>query len=314
MNAKSLDYVLITPARNEEAFIELTIESMVAQTCRPLKWVIVSDGSTDRTEEIVRRYTGLHPWIELVCMPPRKERHFGGKVICFEAGLARVRQLSYDVLGNLDADMSFDPGLFAFLLEQFAANPKLGVAGAPFTEGKGTYDFRFSSQEHVSGACQLFRRECFEAIGGYLPMKGGGIDVVAVLTARMKGWQTRTFPEQVCRHHRAMGTGNHQAFAAFNLGQKDYTLGRGLVWQCFRSLYQMTRPPRLSAGASLLAGYLWAMLRRVERPMPRELMAFQRREHRQRLKRFCWRLVPWPVRNAPATDTKAGRPDAVHAQ
>jgi glycosyltransferase involved in cell wall biosynthesis len=293
MSQKTLSYVLITPARNEEAFIELTIQSMVGQTVRPLKWVIVSDGSTDRTEEIVKQYLPVHPWIELVRMPERKERHFGGKVLCFNAGLARVRSLNYDVLGNLDADMSFESGVFAFLLEQFAGNPKLGVAGAPFSEGKGTYDFRFSSLEHVSGACQLFRRECFEAIGGYLPIKGGGIDVVAVLTARMKGWQTRTFPENVCMHHRAMGTGSHRASAtAFRLGEKDYTLGRGLVWQLFRSLYQMTRRPVFVGGASLLAGYLWSMLRRVERPVSKDLIDFQRQEHLRRLKRFFLRSKP----------------------
>lgn len=293
MNSKPLSYVLITPARNEEAFIDLTLKSMAAQTLQPLKWVIVSDGSTDRTEEIVRRYTALHPWIELVCMPPRKERHFGGKVICFNAGLERVRQLNYDILGNLDADMSFESDLFAFLLDRFEENPRLGAAGAPFSEGKGTYDFRFSSVEHVSGACQLFRRECFEQIGGYTPIKGGGIDVVAVLTARMKGWQTRTFPEKSLMHHRAMGTASHSDMTArFRLGRKDYVLGRHLLWETFRSVYQMSRPPFIVGGGALFLGYMWAWLRRVERPVPHELVEFQRREQMQRLRKFCRSLIP----------------------
>ena len=115
-------YVLITPARNEEEFIELTLKSMVQQTLRPVRWVIVSDGSTDRTDEIVRRYAVEHKWIELLRMPERKERHFGGKVLCFKAGWERVKNLKYEIIGNLDADMTFEPGLFEFLMGNFAKN------------------------------------------------------------------------------------------------------------------------------------------------------------------------------------------------
>ena len=284
-------YVLITPARNEAAFIELTIQSVVKQTARPLRWVIVSDGSTDGTDDIVRKYTTSHDWIELLRMPERKERHFGGKVLCFNAGYSSLvtlhPSLRFDIIGNLDADMSFEGDVFSFLMNKFAENPKLGVAGVPFNEGIGTYDFRFSSVEHVSGACQLFRRECFEAIGGYIPLKVGGIDVVAVLSARMKGWQTRTFPEKVCIHHRTMGTAQHGGTkTSFKLGEKDYTLGRHPLWQVFRGFYQMTRPPLIVGGVLLLAGYFWAMIKRKERPLPRELIRFQRHEQMQRLKEF----------------------------
>src|SRR5467141_784957 len=108
MPAPACSYVLITPARNEEKFIELTIESVVAQTVRPLKWVIVSDGSTDGTDEIVRKYAADHSWIELVRMPERRERHFAGKVLAFNAGYARLRGLKYEVIASLDADVSFD--------------------------------------------------------------------------------------------------------------------------------------------------------------------------------------------------------------
>lgn len=294
MNATLPTYVLITPARNEEAFIELTIKSMIAQTVRPLKWVIVSDGSTDRTDEIVRQYLAQHNWIELVRMQNRGKRNFGGKVLSFNVGRELLKDLSYEVIGNLDADMSFEVGLFEFLMSRFAENPRLGVAGAPFTEGNGTYDFRFSSLEHVSGACQLFRQECFEAINGYTPMEGGGIDVVAVMKARMKGWQTRTFPDYVCYHHRSMGSAKHSVLSAkFKLGQKDYMLGRHPLWQMFRCFYQMARHPLILGGGALLAGYWWAWLKRVERPVSRELVEFQRREQMLRLKKFLGRLLPF---------------------
>src|SRR5258708_15304120 len=102
-------YVLITPARNEAEYIELTIKSMVAQTVRPLKWVIVSDGSTDATDDIVRKYMAERPWIELLRIPERPERHFAGKAHAFTAGYERGTGTEYDVMGCLDADVSCEP-------------------------------------------------------------------------------------------------------------------------------------------------------------------------------------------------------------
>src|ERR1017187_4631778 len=205
-NLAKLTLVLVTPARNEAEFIEGTLKSVIAQTVRPVRWVIVSDGSTDGMDDIAGRYLADNPWIELVRMPERKERHFAGKVHAFNAGYARLKDLEYDVIGNLDADVTFDPDYFDFILKKFAANPMLGCAGTPFREGSLQYDFRFTSIEHVSGQIQLFRRQCFEDIGGYTPIKTGGIDLVAVITARMKGWQTRTFQEKVYEHHRKMSS------------------------------------------------------------------------------------------------------------
>jgi glycosyltransferase involved in cell wall biosynthesis len=292
MKVAQLRYVLITPARNEEAYIELTIKSVVNQTWRPVKWIIVSDGSTDGTDEIVMQYLQNHSWIELVQMPARSHRDFGGKVACFNAGWERAKEIDYNLIGNLDADMSFESDLFAFLTSKFSENPQLGVAGAPFTEGAGTYDFRFSSVEHVSGACQLFRRECFEAIGGYIPIEGGGIDVAAVLNARVKGWQTKTFPERSLLHHRPMGTASHGRLKAwYRLGQKDYILGRHILWQTFRSIYQMRQKPVFLGGSALLAGYLTSCIRRLERPVSREVIELQRREQMLRLRRVL--LAPF---------------------
>src|SRR5678815_3413419 len=151
-------YILITPARNEAEFIDQTIRSVVMQTVRPVKWVIVSDGSTDGTDEIVSAYAADHPWIELVRMPERRDRHFAGKAHAFNAGYARVTSLDYDVIGNLDADISFDPDYIEYLLKKFADNPKLGVGGTSYQErNMPQYDYRFSSTDFVPGACQLFR-------------------------------------------------------------------------------------------------------------------------------------------------------------
>lgn len=284
-------YALITPARNEAEFIELTIKSVVGQEVRPVKWVIVSDGSTDGTDEIAQKYVAAHPWIELVRIPEHAQRNFGAKVNAFNAGYARVKNLNCEIIGSLDGDISFDEDFFPFLLQKLADNPRLGLVGAPFQDvgTNQTYDYRFVSIEHVSGCCQLFRRECFEQIGGYVPVKGGGIDLIAVVTARMKGWETRTFTEKVCRHHRTMGTAQDGNLAAwFKLGRKDYSLGCHPLWEFFRAIYQMTKKPVVLGGLLLASGYAWALIRRVERPVSRELRQFRRREQMQRLKKFLF--------------------------
>lgn len=280
-------YVVITPARNEAQFIELTLKSMVAQTIKPLKWVIVSDGSTDGTDEIVSRYTAEHAWIELVRMPERSERHFAGKVHAFNAGWSRVRGLDYKAIAGMDADISFDEDYFAFLLDKLAADPTLGLIGTPFRDHLNcTYDYRIVSIEHVSGACQLFRRECFEAIGGYQPVKSGGIDLIAVLSARAEGWQTRTFVEKSCLHHRKMGAEQQTGLSErFHRGRMDYLLGSHPAWEVFRSLYQMKNKPYVVGGILILFGYFWTMLRLNERTISEELISLRRDEQLQRLKR-----------------------------
>ena len=279
-------YVLITPARNEAAFIELTLRSMVAQTALPLRWVIVSDGSTDGTDEIVKKYEAQQPWIKLLRMPERDERHFAGKVHAFNAGYECLKDLSYQVIGSMDADISFDSEYFSFLLGKLEGDSALGLVGTPFKDSS-MYDYRFVSIEHVSGACQLFRRECFEDIGGYTPVKSGGIDHIAVLTARMKGWKTRTFTEKICLHHRKMGSAQRGVLdSKYRVGALDYALGGHPVWELFRTAYQMTKPPYVIGALALLAGYTTAAIRRQERPISPELVKFRRREQMRRLKAF----------------------------
>jgi glycosyltransferase involved in cell wall biosynthesis len=280
-------YVLVTAARDEIASIERTIKSVVAQTHRPMKWVIVSDGSTDGTDQLVQEYCRTCDWMELVRMPERSERNFAGKAEAFNAGYGRVKDIPYHIMGNLDADLSFDEDFFSFLVAKFAENPRLGVAGAPFQEGESTYDYRFTSIEHVSGACQLFRRECFEEIGGYEPIKSGGIDLIAVVTARMRGWQTRTFTEKRYLHHRKMGTAKDPLLKArFKVGQKDYLLGSHPVWVVFRSLYQMSGKPIVIGGAALFLGYFTSMIERKKRPVRADFVSFRRQEQMQRLGSF----------------------------
>jgi len=288
-----LTYVLVTPARNEEALIEGTILCVTAQTQRPGRWVIVSDGSTDRTDEIVMRYQQEHDWIELLRMPEHRDRNFAAKATCFNAGYERLRAVEFDLVGNLDADITVPADYYEFLVSRFAELPRLGVAGTPFVEdtsGGHTYAHKESDLEHVSGACQTFRRECFEEIGGYVPIKGGGIDWVAVTTARMRGWQTRTFVEKSCLHHRKMGTAERgPLMARFRHGQEDYYVGGHPLWQVFRGAFQMRSKPLVLGGLFLMAGYFWAMMTRFPRAVPADLVAFHRAEQMARLRKLFLR-------------------------
>jgi len=310
-------YVLITPARDEAQYIELTIASMLAQTARPVRWVIVSDGSTDGTDDIVAKYVVEHPWIELIRMPARSLRHFAGKALAFKAGYDRVASLDFDVIGNLDADVSFAPHHFESLVTQLAEDPRLGVIGAPFREGTFQYDYRFSNIENVWGGCQLFRRECFDDVGGYVPAKGGCIDHIAVVSARMKGWKTRTFTESICLHHRTMGTAQHGGLATkFRTGAKDHSVGNHPVWELFRMVYQMKQRPFVIGGLVLGSGYFWSTVTRVKRPVSKSLVVFTRREQMQRLKKLFASKFSGAKRNAPVgscmtAHSGSGAPDSV---
>src|SRR5690348_1640087 len=209
--SRHLKYVLITPAWNEERHLDQLIATVAGQTMLPERWIIVSDGSTDRTDEIVRSHATQYPWIALLRRERSTGRHFAGKAHAVNAAYDSIRSLDFDLVGNLDADMTLPPDFYEFLIGRFAEMPKLGVAGTPFIEDASrpdvhSYAHRFADLNHVSGACQFFRRECFEGIGGYTPVKQGGIDWVAVTTARMQGWTTRTFVERAAFHHRTMGT------------------------------------------------------------------------------------------------------------
>ena len=282
-----MKYILITAAHNEEAFIEKTLASMVAQTILPERWLIADDGSRDHTAEIVERYAARYPWIELARMPQRQDRNFAAKAHVVNTAFQHANPLHFEIVGNLDADVSFGPDHMEFLLQRFSEDPKLGVAGTPFTQD-GNYDSSkdsFEGENYVSGQCQLFRRECFQEIGGYVPNRAGGLDWIAVMAARMKGWKVQSFSEKRFHHYRTLGTAEKGPLRAlFSYGKKDYYLGGSPVWELFRVTYRMTKRPVLLGGLALLSGYIWAALRRSNRAVSPELMSFHRHEQMKKLR------------------------------
>jgi glycosyltransferase involved in cell wall biosynthesis len=279
-------FVLVTAAHNEDAFIERTCESVVNQVVRPTKWIVVDDASTDRTSDIVARYQNQYPGVvELLRITRPPGRDFRNKVRAFEMGLAYARKLDYAFIGNLDADISFSSDYFAKLLSRFTDDTRLGIAGGTVCSSVGD---RFVSQnvaaDSVAGAVQLFRRECFDEIGGYLALPQGGIDAAAEIMARKAGWGTRTFFDLPVYEHRRTGTATATPLSARRReGVRMYSLGYGLAFFLARCLRRSLEQPRVVGSAVALLGYLGAMVRRDPMLLPPDVVAYLRAEQRQKL-------------------------------
>jgi len=282
-----MKYTLITPARNEEAYLEKTIQAVIAQTILPQRWVIVSDGSTDRTDEIAGKYPTEHDFIQLIANDGDAERNFGSKSKAIEYGYKQLAGIDYDYIGNLDADVAFAPNYYEQILTKFEENPKLGVAGGiryDLVSGE-KFEKVLCAKNSVGGPFQLFRRECYEKIGGYLPLKYGGVDAVAETMARMHGWQVQSFDEYRVNHFRRTGTaGRGIIHARFRAGMKDYLIGYHPLFQLLRGTYHMLGSPFLIGGAAFLTGYFWAALRRLKRPVSDEFVRYLRTEQMARLR------------------------------
>jgi biofilm PGA synthesis N-glycosyltransferase PgaC len=281
-----VNYALVTPAKNEEACIQGTIEAVVSQAVLPQRWIIVSDGSVDRTDEIVRTYAQKYSFIQLLRIGEKRQRDFGSKVRAFAAGYDQLQGTSFEFVGNLDADVTFDRSYYEQVLQKFRANPKLGVGGGIVSELVGN---RFvkqiqSARYSVAGAVQLFRRDCYEAIGGYVPISRGGIDAAAEIMARMHGWEVQTFPEIHVRHHRRMSTGGATILQTrFRRGISNYILGYHPLFQIAASLSRLGEKPFLIGSTCTLFGYGWSCLRKYKRALPGDVVRFLRAEQIARI-------------------------------
>jgi glycosyltransferase involved in cell wall biosynthesis len=280
------NYVLITPARNEEAFIEKTLQSIVIQSRRPMRWIIVDDNSTDRTAEIVRSYLAGNEFIELLRPHDgQAERNFASKSRAIALAYESLRHLDFDYVGNLDADIGLEPNYYESILGKMEENPKLGLAGGiRYDLLDGKFVLRDCARNSVGGPIQLFRRECYEEIGGYMALPYGGIDAVAETSARMHGWEVRSFPEYRVYHYRATGTANRSIWQAlYRAGQRDYSIGYHPLFEFAHVLNRLMDEPYLASMITML-GYLSAKLKGEARAVPEELIAFLQQEQMSRLK------------------------------
>lgn len=279
-------YVLITPAKNEELFIRNVLESVVSQTLRPLRWIIVNDSSTDRTTEIVQEYIAQYDFISLLNVQADGQRTFGRKALAFNSGFAEIQKTDFSYIGNLDADISLASDYFHNIVNKLEKDPKLGISGGIVYTKNGskfvTYDRTLDS---VGGAVQLFRRECFEQMGGYLPLKLGGIDAAAEIMARMRGWTVRKSPENPVWEHRLTGTANDSVLAAsFKLGKRFHSLGYGTLFYVIRSIAKIGHKPYFVGSMLALAGFVYARFRSDPIALPKEVVSYLRQEQNQKLR------------------------------
>jgi poly-beta-1,6-N-acetyl-D-glucosamine synthase len=287
----SSPFVLVTPARDEEANIARTVESVLAQSMRPSRWVIVDDGSVDRTAECARRAAAGEQIVTVLSRPRGRPVDFASKVHAFSAGVAELAATGYDFIGNLDADISLPRDYYEQLLSRFATRPRLGLAGgAVVVEVEGRIRGRRASATSVAGAVQFFRRQCFDDVDGLMPLRLGGEDSAAEILARMNGWEVETFSDLSATHHGPVHNRKRSASAAwFSRGRVNHSLGYDPLFQVAMSAYRVADRPYGVGGAFMLAGYITAAAQRRQRSLPSEAVTYLRREQRQRLRRLLSR-------------------------
>jgi biofilm PGA synthesis N-glycosyltransferase PgaC len=280
-------YVLISPCRDEAAYMRRTLDSVVAQTVRPAKWVIVDDGSTDATPGILAEYAARHDWIEVVAKPDRGERVVGPGVIeAFYAGLERVRMEDYAYLCKLDLDLDLPEGYFEGLMTRMEANPRIGTcSGKPYMRAGGRLISEKCGDEMSVGMTKFYRRECFEAIGGFV--REVMWDAIDCHKARAMGWIAVSWddPELRFEHLRPMGSSQKSIHVGRRRhGAGQYYMGSDPLYFAATALYRMAHPPYVTGGFSMLAGYFGAMLKGAPRHDDPELRAFIRAYQRRALR------------------------------
>lgn len=260
--------VIIAPVRDEADLIRLTLDSMVAQTVKPVEWIIVDDGSQDGTADIVREYAEKHSFIRLVQRPDRGFRKVGGGVVAaFKFGITQIQHQEYEYIAKLDGDMSFGPRYLELMFQQFAQDPKLAaVSGKVFREEDGQKIEEHIIDEHVAGQFKLYRRVAFEEIGGFVEeVLWDGIDVH---TARMKGWNTLSFfdPEAVLMHHRLMGSSDKNVYRGrLRWGRGIWFMGYHPLYALASGVFRMREKPFVIGGLLIIAGYIGAAIKGAPR-------------------------------------------------
>lgn len=298
-HVESDPYVLVTAARNEAQFIGHTLQSIAEQTLLPRRWVVVSDGSTDATEAIVREMAEIHQFIRLVRIEGKDKRDFGGKVRGIDVGVAALADLNYEYIGVVDADVSLEREYYARAIARFEADPKLGLIGGVRYDKCGN-DYRkvMADKESAGGPTQFFRRACYEQLGGYLPLRLGGVDAAAEAAAKMHGWSVRTFEDLVLKHHRRTGTeGGGILRARFRQGQIDRSLGYHPLFLAAKCIFRLGERPLILSGLLRGAGFVWAILRGDKPLTPPELVAFIQKDQLRRLNPFDRRKLSTPQRD-----------------
>jgi len=283
-------YVIITPVRDEEAYLRFTIESVLNQSIRPSEWVLVNDGSSDNTGKIIEDAARKHSWIRPLHRSDRGFRQAGGGVVqAFNDAYSTLTTSDWDFVVKLDGDLSFEPDYFERCFGYFKSEPKLGVAGGAIYHIKGGQPcLERGPAFHVRGATKIYRRACWEAIGGLLPAPGW--DTLDEVKAQMLGWNTRCFADLQLIHHRYTGAADGTWKTAIKYGKANYISGYHPLFvlaKCARRLFQK---PYVVASAGLFHGYVTSYLKRIPRVDDPQLIAYVRR---QQISRLVGRQTIW---------------------
>jgi len=278
MTANDTKYVLVTPVRDEEAYIALTIESVARQTVLPKEWVIVDDGSKDRTGQIIDEYARQYPWIRTVHRQDRGYRKWGAGIIeAFYDGFHALSCRDWEFLCKLDGDLSFEPDYFEGMWEKFSANPRLGIAGGylyHMENGKRTIEGH--PVFHVRGGAKIYRRACWEALGGL--WVGPGSDTADEVKANMLGWSSESFADMQIQHHRWTGASWGRWGGVVKNGKTDYVSGYHPLFLLAKAGARLFQRPFVVGSVALVYGYIQARLERIPRVDDPELIRYLRRQ------------------------------------
>jgi glycosyltransferase involved in cell wall biosynthesis len=290
MKTQETRYVLVTPVRDEETYLPLTVESVVNQTVRPLEWIIVNDGSKDRTGELIDQYAKQYSWIRGVHRQDRGYRKWGAGIIeAFYDGFHALTASGWEFMCKLDGDLSFRPAYFEQMFERFADNPGLGIGGGVLyhiENGKKTIEGH--PLFHVRGGVKIYRRSCWDALGGL--WVGPGSDTADEVKANMLGWSTRSFPELEMHHHRWTGASFGRWGGLVKNGKTDYVSGYHPLFLVAKAGARLFRPPYLVGSLALVYGYLEAYLQNMPRVDDPNLIKYLRK---QQLAKLAGRKTIW---------------------
>jgi biofilm PGA synthesis N-glycosyltransferase PgaC len=287
---REVKYVVITPVRDEEKYIEATIQSVTSQTMLPTEWIIVDDGSSDKTAEIVKRWADMFLWIHVVSRPNRGCRKSGGGVIeAFYDGFNAVSCRDWEFIVKLDGDLTFSADYFEKCFEHFEREPKLGVGGGDiYHEFGGTQKLEPNPKFHVRGATKIYRRACWEAIGGLWCAPGW--DTIDEAKANMLGWKSRSFSELRVVHHRLTGAADGVLRDRVKHGVACYVSGYHPLFLAASCVSRLIQKPYLLGSIAIWYGFLKGYWIRMPRVNDTRLIKYLRT---QQLRRLCGLDTIW---------------------
>lgn len=285
MEKTGRQYALISPCRNEADYVRKTLDSVVSQSIRPKLWIIVDDGSTDTTQQILAQYASRYDWIKVVPKPDRGRRAVGpGVVEAFYVGLAHLSLSDFDFICKLDVDLDLPPRYFESLMNRMHANPRLGsTSGKPYIRNEqGQWISEKYGDEMSIGASKFYRISCFKDIGGFVhEVMWDGIDCHK---SRQLGWTVRSWddPELQFEHLRPMGSSQGNILTGrVRHGFGQYFMGSDPLYFTASAIFRMNQRPYVIGGLAMLYGYIRAWLRDEPQLDDRALRAFIRTYQRQ---------------------------------